>query len=286
MKLTAVVYNPRSGSAPSLRELKKHFNEAAIEVERYIDITKELSKLKHLSSQKGSIIAAVGGDGTLSSVAGMLINSDAIFAPLPGGTLNHFTKDLGMPQELPQAISRLSTLRPRQIDAAQVNGTVFINNSSIGLYPSSLQTREELEAKKLGKWSAAFIAAVKALVHYRSLTVTIHSETFKTPFIFVGNNDYHLENNVMGERHSLSSKKLSVYAVASASRWSLVKIIAGTLLGRLAITDDIKIWKTTKLTVHAKKKQLRISRDGELEKTPTPLHYEIAAGSLTIIGSS
>lgn len=283
---TVVVYNSKSGSALPLKELEALFTQAAIETEAFIDITKGLASLSRWRDQKDITIAAVGGDGTLSSVAAELLDTTNLFAPLPGGTLNHFTKDLGVPQDLSEAIANLTRSTPRKIDVATVNGTVFLNNSSIGLYPSSLQTRQQLEKSRLSKWPAAIAASFKALFRYRSLTVTIQGETFKTPFLFIGNNDYHLDEPTGEGRDRLNEKILSVYAVASASRWGLVKILGRALVGKLETADEVKIWKTSHLTIHTKKKSLNVSRDGELEKTATPLEYEIIAGGLNVIGSS
>lgn len=281
-----VIYNSKSGSALPLKELKALFKRAGIATEAFIDITKGLASLSRWHHQKDVVIAAVGGDGTLSSVAAELVGTKALFAPLPGGTLNHFTKDLSIPQDLAEAIAHLNRTIPRKIDVATVNDTVFLNNSSIGLYPSSLQTRERLEKGTLAKWPAAIVAVLRALARYRSLTITIDEETFKTPFLFVGNNDYHLDDPAANGRNKLDQGLLSVYAIASASRWGLIKILGRALIGKLDTADEMKIWKTSRLTIHAKKKSLKVSRDGELEKISTPLEYKVVAGGLNVIGSS
>jgi diacylglycerol kinase family enzyme len=268
-----------------MRALKGHFKKANIVVDEFLDVTNDIQRTLKPWIAKGATVAAIGGDGTLSGIAGMLVDTKAVFAPLSGGTLNHFTKDLGISQDLDEALAAVAHARPHYIDVASVNGTVFINNSSIGLYPSSLHEREQLEGKRISKWPAAVIAMVRALARYRSYQVTIGDETFKTPFLFVGNNDYHLEDPTISGRTKLNEGLLSVYTIASASRWSLVKLLGHALVGQLAAVDEVKIWKTASLTIHTRKSQIRVSRDGEMEKVKTPLHYEIKAGKLRIIGS-
>ena len=75
---------------------------------------------------------------------------------LPLGTLNHFAKDLGIPLEL-DAGGRRDRRRPRRgaVDVGEVNGRIFINNSSLGLYPDIVRDRER-QQKRLGrgKWPA------------------------------------------------------------------------------------------------------------------------------------
>lgn len=280
-----VVYNPKSGSAVSASELSQRFKRAGIHIEKLIDITKGLKQLEPWQDQTDTVIAAVGGDGTISGVAGALMNHRAIFAPLPGGTLNHFTKDLGIPQDLDEALAGLPDASSRRVDIATVNNVTFINNSSIGIYPSTLQMREQLEDSVISKWPAAVIAAIKALIRYRTYTVTIGNETFKTPFLFVGNNDYHFEDPGANGRNRLDEGVLSVYTVTSASRLSLIKLIGKVLIGRPGVTDELKIWKTKELKIHARKHSIRVARDGELMRLQTPLHYVSAPKSLIVIGS-
>lgn len=279
-----LIYNPHSGSALSLHQLRRICNQYSVAIEAAIKVDDNLSKNIAPYIKKKAIIAAIGGDGTLSSIAGLVAGSNATFAPLPGGTLNHFTKDLGISQDINEAIKNLTSAKPRFIDVGSVNDTVFINNSSIGLYPSSLSEREDLEAKKLSKWPAAVIASIRAFVKYRTYTVTIGNETFKTPFLFVGNNDYHLDNLNNPGRSTVNKGVLSVYTVASSSRLDLIELIGWTIAGRLKNANEIRIWKTKSLTIHTKRQSIRLSRDGELERTQSPLRYKIREKSLKIIG--
>jgi diacylglycerol kinase family enzyme len=280
-----IVYNPRSGSAIPIRELVRKFKDASIEVVKTIKIEDIATGLRRYHDQNITVVG-YGGDGTLNQVAGELLNSKLLFAPLAGGTLNHFTKDLGISQDLDEAIADIKNTTPRRIDVACVNDKVILNNSSIGLYPSSLQMRDEITRKQIGKWPAAVIASGKAFWHYRSYTVTIDGETFKTPFLLVGNNDYRIEQLLIGERKHLNEHILSVYAVVGASRLSLFRIFSKAILRQLESTNEMKIWKAQSLTVHTKRPRIRISRDGEHEKTMTPLEYKIIPDALRIVGGA
>lgn len=64
---------------------------------------------------------------------------------LPVGTLNHFAKDLRLPLDLPHAVQIIAGGHHRKVDAAEVNGRLFVNNSSIGLYPNLVSERERLQ---------------------------------------------------------------------------------------------------------------------------------------------
>lgn len=274
-----VVYNGNSGSALPESQLKSLFTDNGHTVDIMIDITRSADSIVSYA-KPGVTIAVVGGDGTISSVANSILGTSAILAPLPGGTLNHFTNDLGVPQDLKQAISALRSNKPRKIDVATVNGTVFVNNSSIGLYPSSIHEREQLQPK-FGKWPAAIIASAKAFVRFRRYGVSINGKEYRTPFVFVGNNNYDIDNGA--KRSSLTNGTLCVHIIASSSRLSLLKILGYAIAGSIRESDDLLSFTASSVTIHTKKHRLKVSRDGEVAHESTPLQYECRPASLTVL---
>jgi diacylglycerol kinase family enzyme len=276
-----VVYNPKSGSAlpePALREM---FERHAIKIDALIGVSKTIAQDLAPYLRKKAAICAIGGDGTLSSVASILAGTEATFVPLPGGTLNHFTKDLGIPQDIDRALKKLAKATVKKVDIAKVNDKLFINNSSIGLYPSSLRARSRFETT-LGKWPAAVIASIHALVRFRTYHVTINNETFHTPFVFIGNNEYVIDGTNGVVRKTIHSGKLSVFVAQTISRATLLKIALFALFGRVKDVDEFDIYHVTSLTIHTRKKQLSVSHDGEVSRMNSPLRYEIKPGSLNV----
>src|SRR5687768_12901268 len=104
------------------------------------------------------IIVAGGGDGTISSVAAVVFEAGKTLGVLPLGTLNNFSKDLGIPQEIDEAVRTVAEGHTRTIDLAEVNGRIFINNSSIGLYPRMVRKRVKQQRLGRGKWLSALWA--------------------------------------------------------------------------------------------------------------------------------
>lgn len=277
-----VVYNAKSGSALAKSELKKLFTKHAVAIEKYIDITSGFPKNLQPFIEKGYIVVTIGGDGTLSSVANEIAGSTAIFAPLPGGTLNHFTKDLGIPQDLDEAVQNIAKMHIKKIDVATINDTVFLNNSSLGIYPTSLQFRSST-GDKIGKWPAAVAGFLKALFHYKLYSITINGDTFKTPFIFIGNNDYHLTDMPSGGRRYINKGILSIYAVKTGSRLEILKQLFYMVTRRFDMVTKIETWTAPSITIHTKRTTVSVSRDGELQKMTSPLEYRVLAGALNVI---
>ena len=121
-----------------------------------------------------AVIVAGGGDGTINQVASRLLDSEVSLGVLPMGTLNHFAKDMGIPLELDQAIAVIATSRARLIDVGEVNGRLFLNNSSIGLYPDVVHEREHQQQRLgRGKWLAFGSACVSALRRFPFLRVRL-----------------------------------------------------------------------------------------------------------------
>src|SRR4026208_425561 len=92
-----------------------------------------------------------GGGGVAAALAG----GGAVLGVLPMGTLNHFAKDLGIPLELKKAVQTLFTGKVACVDVGEVNGRIFLNNSSIGFYPRIVQERERQQRRGRGKWLAS-----------------------------------------------------------------------------------------------------------------------------------
>jgi diacylglycerol kinase family enzyme len=143
------------------------------------------------------VLVAGGGDGTVSSVAHALGGSDAVLGVLPLGTLNHFAKDLGLPLDIEAAARAIAARQTTCVDVGEVNGRSFVNNSSIGLYARLVAERKKRERVGLSKWIAHGIAAVRVWSrYYRRLHVTLRGKVVdrrtRTPFVFVGNNEYQL----------------------------------------------------------------------------------------------
>src|SRR5205823_5191048 len=93
-----------------------------------------------------------GGDGTVRTAAQALAGTRTTLGVLPLGTLNHYARDLGVPTALEDAARALATAEVRAVDVGDLDGSVFVNNSAIGLYPYLVRVRERDERRwRLGR---------------------------------------------------------------------------------------------------------------------------------------
>ena len=235
----------------------------------------------------GAVVAG-GGDGTVSAVAAMLCGTATPLGVLPMGTLNHFAKDLGIPLDEDAAIANVAAGHRKAVDVGEVNGRVFINNSSLGLYPDIVRERNHRQHRLgHGKWRALLDASINAARRYPVLDVTIELDgqtlARRTPFVFIGNNAYTMEGFEIGERRALDQGLLSLYLTHRMGRFGLLQLAVRALLHRLQQARDFDIVAAQQFTVHTHHRHLRVATDGEVSMMNTPLRYSTRPGALRVV---
>ena len=75
-----------------------------------------------------------------------------------------------------EAVAVITAGHTRDVDVGEVNGRVFINNSSLGLYPSLVYQREKRQEQGRCKWVAFAIAVARVWRHYRRVRVVVQTE--------------------------------------------------------------------------------------------------------------
>jgi len=234
------------------------------------------------------ILGAAGGDGTINAVASVALERNKPLAVVPLGTLNHFAKDIGVQIELAEAAAAISLGYLKSVDVGEVNGQIFLNNSSIGLYPHIVHSRErQQERLGRGKWRAAFSAAVEMLRRHPFFRVKLEidgeARVYKTPFVFLGNNEYSMDLYKIGSRERLDAGKLSVYFLRRGGRWGVIRLILRTLVGTLDSMKEFEQLTTDSLTIDMRRDRVMVAFDGEVAVMETPLEYRIRPRALQVI---
>jgi Diacylglycerol kinase catalytic domain len=148
-KHPVLFYNPRSGGGKAERfHLADEAAKRGIEA---VELTREttLEALVEDALARGAdALAAAGGDGTQAIVASAAARAGIPYACIPAGTRNHFALDLGVDREdVVGALDAFTTGGERLVDLAEVNGRVFVNNVSLGVYAEAVQQEGYRDAK-------------------------------------------------------------------------------------------------------------------------------------------
>lgn len=233
-------------------------------------------------------IVAGGGDGTISTVAGLLAGQETPLGVLPLGTLNHFARDLGMPDTLEEAAATIAAGHLRTVDVAEVNGRVFINNSSVGLYADMVSERDR-HRRRSGwrKGPAMLLASLRIFWRFGRRRLLVRAEgrqeRLRTPLVFIGNNAYETSLPRPGTRQALDEGVLCLCVTRPRSRLGMLRLALRAAFGRLREERDFEMRRVPEVEIRSTSPVLRVSLDGEVATMATPLRYRIRPGALRVL---
>jgi diacylglycerol kinase family enzyme len=286
-----VIVNARSGNRSNLDatdRLREAFEARGASV-RIVPVPNPLDiavRAKEAAT-RGDIVVAAGGDGTVSAVAAAAVEAGATMGVLPMGTLNHFAKDLGLPLDREQAIAAIAEGRFRDVDVAEVNGRIFVNNSSVGIYPRMLWEREAEQQRGRPKWVAFAIAVMRTWRRYRMVVARLvvdGKETIvRTPFVFIGNNEYKAEGFDLGGRTTMDDGRLSIFLAPECGRFEFLSLPVRALTRRLGGGAPFVGFSVDTLAIDVPRPRVSVAIDGEVAMMRSPLRYRIRPRALRVV---
>lgn len=271
------------------KTLQKRCDQIGLEADvREIDGTSLIDTIEAAVADEPEVLVAAGGDGTVSAVATRLVDSHTVLGVLPLGTLNHFARDCGIPNELEPALDLLKQGPTRPVDVGEVNDHIFINNASIGIYPKTVRLRDGLSSRLGGnKWLAMFIAGLRMLGRFPTYRVKVKANgeaiEVETPLVFVGNNEYSVDIFDLGSRQTLSDGCLHLLTADSAGRVRMGGLAIRSLFGPPRKDTVIHHRLAPELTLTTRRERVRVALDGEVFQMTAPLTFSSRAGALTVI---
>jgi diacylglycerol kinase family enzyme len=284
----AVVRNPRSGTSLDTAALRAALDRAGVSAE-VLDIPSDSHVDQWIDRVVADheVIAAAGGDGTVSSVAAAVARANKTLAVIPAGTLNHFARDARIPTELDAAIALLRTGRTSAVDVGTVNEHFFLNNVSLGSYPRMVKERTALESCGRSRRVAGIIATGKTWWRLRNVTarLTVDGRNLvrRSPFIVIGNGSYALSGFSLTSRPNISDHQLSLYVAPGVGRLGAMSIPLRALLGRLERYEQFEAITAHEITIEFGKRAVPTGIDGEVRELESPLHFAIKPNALQVI---
>jgi diacylglycerol kinase family enzyme len=283
-RIPAIV-NVRSGTAEQALkalEVSGLFEIHSVEPTQIADVVKQLV------ARGTKRILVAGGDGTIGTAAGVLVGTDTELAVLPGGTLNHFARDLGIGGAADEALRIATGTSVRGVDVGVVNGHVFLNTSSVGAYVRFVRMREQLEAR-LGYAVASFIAALRILVQAPVIGVELevdgHKHVYRSTLAFIGLGERELKVPSLGNRVHGGKRGLHVMVVQGRSRarfFALALAAVARGVSRMSHNPEFDsfIVDGLQLDVH---RDSAIAVDGEIVRVHPPLEYSLKRDALRVV---
>jgi diacylglycerol kinase family enzyme len=234
-------------------------------------------------------VIAAGGDGTICGVATELAESGIALGILPLGTFNFFARSLGLDPLPEAAMAQLMTGTERTVAAGEVNGKLFLNNASLGLYPALLERREAAYARWGRSRLTAYWSGVRTLLTYNrasrlGLTIDGTVQDWRSPMVFIAQNAFQLEEYGMQEGVDLiRSGQLAVYIAPEVRGWRLLGFALRMATRMARPYRDFTLVGGTDIQIATRSRSRTIARDGERERMIAPFGFRRVADVLTVI---
>lgn len=294
MRRFVVFVNASAGSVTEVDELtniERAFAAAGIDAQvSGVDPSDLSDAMRAAWEGEPDAIVIAGGDGSVNCAAGVAVERDMLIGVLPMGTFNHFAKDVGTPtDDIAGAAAWLAAGVETLVDVGEVNGRIFVNNASLGVYPRMVVDRDSIrDAHRWGKVRAVPVAVARTLRHLPVLRLRVsidggRATALSTPFLFIGNGSFDRGGNRVGKRISLEDHLLGVYAITTTSRWRLIASAITARLRGIQAAQHTHRQAAESIVIESADTKVDIAVDGEPAQFTSPLLFRTRAGALRVL---
>lgn len=262
-----IVVNPSSGPAWSgscADELREALPGADV-----VELGEGDDLVELLGDERFPVVGAAGGDGTVAAAAAVARDRDVPLVLVPGGTLNHLARDVGL-ESAADAVAAVRAGTAAPIDLGLAGDRVFVNTLSFGGYSMVVDTRERLEGR-LGKWLALVVALVRELPRMEPLRTEVDGERVDVWLGWVGNCAYGPPGLAPAWRDQLDDGLLDVRLLEGGRPRARTRFVLAALRGRLAEVDGYREARVEELHVRFLDGVPRLAADGETYDGPADL---------------
>jgi undecaprenyl-diphosphatase len=274
----AIVVNPNSGPAgtdPTAR-VRELFPAATVkEVGKDEDADERARALAATDGVRA--LGVWGGDGTVGAVAGACADLGLPLAVLPGGTFNHFARDVGALEgsEVAAAVAagaalvcdlaRVTAERGSRETPEVVRG-IMLNTGSIGVYPNLVRRRDHLRRRVpwLPKRAAGTLAALRTFGSTTPTRLQIDGVRRKVWTLYIGRGRYWPRDIAPLERPVLDDGVLDLRAVSARPRFARARLLTALVTGTAERSPALHEWDADTVGLEAVDGALVLAVDGEV----------------------
>ena len=279
--------NAKAGSADDVLEVLRKDERFQVEEVEPDRLTARIDEVARGGCPR---ILVSGGDGTLASAAAVFIDASCEMAILPGGTLNHFSKRIGLPVDHTEALDIAASGNVSTHDVGRLNEHVFLNTSSIGAYVLFVRTRDHLEAKyHLPYYVASFFAALRMFVRLGTVRIQIDVDgertEYETPLLYIGVGERETKGKSLGQPKEGGKRGLHILVVRGRARARLFALaLAAATRGRsIALSPHVDSFLVDSCRIDLPGHTRTVALDGELKEIAPPLVYTLERDALKVI---
>lgn len=280
-----------SYSPETVELLRETFPQARIhEIKEGEDVFAEIQAAAALPGTKA--LGVWGGDGTVGTAAAAAVAQSLPLLVLPGGTLNHFARDVGV-STLEEAVSAASTGSAASSDFGLVSvgrglegaderlELTMLNTASVGVYPDLVRRRERLQST-LGKPLAGLVAGLRTFAAASPITLKINGAQYKLWILYLGRGRYHPRDMAPLARPVLDDGVLDIRMVMADEPFARLRLLWAVLTGTVASTRVIHLSEASRLNIEAVDEPLVLAVDGEPLPGVRTAEFTVQRGMLRV----
>ncbi|MEU9806785.1 diacylglycerol kinase family protein [Mycobacterium sp. NPDC050853] len=277
-----LVVNPASGDGTGQRILDQV--RKALPRTEIVELNKgdDVIEVMRSAARRAEVLAVGGGDGTVACAAGVAAETDTPLAVFPGGTFNHFAKDIGC-ESVAKTVDAIRRGSASRVDLVYLNESqVVINTASIGSYPKFVQIREKLE-RRIGKPLASVYAMLHIARRDHPVRIRFDNKTVQTSLFFLGNSAYLPSGFAPSVRPRLDDGLIDVRILETGRKFSSVRILTALVLGRLPRSPLYHELQVPEFSFTAVDGPTVLARDGEAGDTYTDASFKVRYRALSVL---
>jgi diacylglycerol kinase family enzyme len=245
----------------------------------------DLRELAEQAAEDADVIGMAGGDGSQALVADVARQHDIPFVCVPAGTRNHFALDLGLDREnVAAALAAFGEAAERRVDLAVLGDRVFVNNASLGVYATVVQSPKYRDAKvaTVAEQLPELLGPGAARADLRFTRPDGVGEP-SADVVLVSNGVYRLDRlSGFGTRERLNAGALGIVTVTVDRARDLPTLITAELTGQLAGFRGYRTWEAAEFVVRSGQPLVEVGLDGEALRLAPPLRFRSLPGALRV----
>lgn len=288
-----VLLNIGSGNGDSEQretELKRHFarhpGRFELRLLRYGDMLPQMCR--EMIRDGFETVVAAGGDGTISGVAANIVGKGPKMGIIPLGTFNYVARAMGIPEDPGEAVDLIANGTGRAMSVGEVNGHVFLNNASLGIYPQVLREREGTYKRWGRSRLAAHWSVLKTFASFRSpirMKVTVDGTVYRarTPLAFVARSAFQLEQFGLEGADCVRDGQFALFLAPDSSRLSLLARAIKLAGGGMHEKRDFELICGDHIEIETLRPSHLIAMDGEQVPMRGPFHFVMRHDALEVI---
>jgi diacylglycerol kinase family enzyme len=291
--VVTIVLNARSGAAENdavAGKAVEYLSARGFDVR--VDLVRSPAALHRAAADAGesnaAIVVAAGGDGTIAAVADRVCGTGQVLGILPLGTFNYLARRFGIPPDVDEALAVIAAGNISTAGVGDINGRIFINNASIGLYPAALKQRETTYRQIGRSQAAAYLSAAMVLLRppaLLNLQLTVDGVRLarRTPLVFAGVNPHQLEQFGIPGEDCPHGGRLALYVIRPLSTLQLWRLAIRGFVRGLHGAEELEAVCAREFIVNARRRRLRVAMDGEIVRLDLPLRCRFRENALRVL---